>query len=69
MEKAMIKKMSQMPMFPLMPILPLAVMVTVVSLSILNYRGVKRLEEKLNQIYPSGSSCDLQQAGGWEVSS
>jgi len=60
MEKSMMKKMNQMPMFPLMPIVPLLVMMTVVSLSILNYRGVKRLEEKLNQIYPSGSSCELQ---------
>lgn len=64
MDKSMMKKMSKMPMFPLMPIIPLMVMITVVSLSILNYRGVKRLEEKLNQIYPSRSSCELQQAEG-----
>jgi hypothetical protein len=56
MEKSMMKKMREMPMFPLMPILPLAVMVTLISYSILNYRGIKRLEEKLNQIYPSRSS-------------
>jgi hypothetical protein len=45
-----------MPMFPFMPIVPLMVMGTVVSLSVLNYRAVKRIEEKLNQIYPSRSS-------------
>ena len=56
MKKMMMKKMRQMPMFPLMPIIPLAAMVTVVSLSILNYRGIKRLEEKLNQIYPPKST-------------
>ena len=56
MKKSMMKKMREMPMFPLMPILPLAVMVTLVSFSILNYCGVKRLEEKLNKIYPSRSS-------------
>jgi len=55
MKKSMMKKMREMPMFPLMPILPLAVMVTLVSFSILNYCGVKRLEEKLNKIYPSRS--------------
>ncbi len=52
MDKSMMKKMREMPMFPLMPILPLLVMATVVSFSILNYRGVKRLEEKFNQVYP-----------------
>jgi hypothetical protein len=51
----MIKKMREMPMFPFMPIVPLMVMITVVSLSILNYRGVKRIEEKLDQIYPPRS--------------
>lgn len=56
MKMSMIKKMREMPMFPLMPILPLAVMVTLVSFAILNYCGVKRLEEKLNQIYPSQPS-------------
>jgi hypothetical protein len=43
-------------MFPFMPIVPLMVMMTVVSLSILNYCGVKRIEEKLDQIYPPRSS-------------
>ena len=51
----MMKKMREMPMFPFMPIVPLMVMGTVVSLSVLNYRAVKRIEEKLNQIYPSRS--------------
>ncbi len=52
----MMKKMRAMPLFPLMPILPLTVMVTVVSFSILNYRAVKRVEEKLNQMFPPRSS-------------
>ena len=56
MEKSMIKKMREMPMFPIMPIVPLMVMVTVVSLSILNYRAVKRVEEKLNNICPANPS-------------
>jgi len=52
----MMKKMREMPLFPLMPIVPLVVMVTLVSFSILNYRAVKRVEEKLNRINPSRSS-------------
>ena len=56
MKKSMIKKMRDMPMFPIMPIVPLMVIGTVVSLSILNYRAVKRIEAKLSQIYPSQSS-------------
>jgi hypothetical protein len=56
MKKSMMKTMREMPMFPFMPIVPLMVMGTVVSLSVLNYRAVKRIEEKLNQIYPSRSS-------------
>ena len=55
MEKSMMKKMREMPMFPFMPIVPFMVMVTVVSFSILNYRAVKRVEEKLNNIYPANS--------------
>ncbi len=56
MEKSMMKKMRDMPMFPIMPIVPLMVMVNVVSLSILNYSAVKRIEAKLSQIYPSQSA-------------
>jgi len=56
MEKSMLKKMREMPLFPFMPIVPLMVMGTVVSLSILSYRAVKRIEGKLNQIYPPRSS-------------
>jgi len=56
MEKSMMNKMREMPMFPFMPIVPLMVMGTVVSLSILNYRAVKRIEGKLNQVYLSRSS-------------
>ena len=56
MKMPMMKKMREMPLFPIMPILPLAVMITLVSFSILNYCGVKRLEEKLNQMSPSPSS-------------
>jgi len=56
MEKSMMKKMRDMPMFPIMPIVPLMVMVTVVSLSILNYRAVKRIEAKLNNICPANPS-------------
>jgi hypothetical protein len=51
MKMSMMRKMRQMPMFPLMPIVPLIVMVTVVSLSILNYRGIKRLEGRFNKVY------------------
>ena len=50
------EKMREMPLFPLVPILPFAVMVAVVSFSVLNYCAVKRVEEKLKQIYPSKSS-------------
>jgi hypothetical protein len=56
MQKSMMKKMREMPMFPFMPIVPLMVMGTVVSLSVLNYLAVKRVEKKLNQRYPSRSS-------------
>jgi hypothetical protein len=57
MEKSMmLKKMREMPLFPLIPLAPFAVMVTVVSLTILNYCAVRRIEEKLNQVYPPGSS-------------
>ena len=56
MEKSMMNKMREMPLFPFMPIVPLIVMGTVVSLSILNYRAVKRIEEKLNHFDPSRSS-------------
>lgn len=56
MKMSMMKKMREMPLFPLMPVVPLMVMVTVVSFSILNYRAVKRVEEKLNKIYPPSSS-------------
>ena len=56
MEKSMMKKMHDMPMFPFMPIVPLIVMTTVVSLSILNYCGIKRIEEKLKEICPSNPS-------------
>jgi hypothetical protein len=55
MKMKMMKKMREMPMFPFIPIFPFMVMLTLVSFSILNYRGVKRLEEKLNRIYPSKS--------------
>ena len=60
MKMSMMKKMTQMPMFPLMPILPLGVMITVVSLCILNYRSVRRLEERFNQVYPSQSKLRSQ---------
>ena len=56
MEKSMMKKMRNMPMFPFIPIFPFMVMLTVVSLSILNYRGIKRIEEKLKEICPSNPS-------------
>ncbi len=55
MEKSMMNKMRELPLFPFMPIVPLIVMGTVVSLSILNYRAVKRIEEKLKHLDPSRS--------------
>ena len=56
MEKSMMNKMREMPLFPFMPIVPLIVMGTVVSLSILNYRAVKRIEKTLNHLDHSRSS-------------
>lgn len=58
MKNSMMEHMRKMPMFPLMPIVPMMVMITVVSLSILNYRGVKRIEKKLNHVYPPSSCCE-----------
>lgn len=58
MNNSMMEHMRKMPMFPLMPIVPMMVMITVVSLSILNYRCAKRIEEKLNHVYPSSSCCE-----------
>ena len=55
MHKSMMKKMRRMPMFPLMPLVPVTAMITVVSLSVLNYRGVRRLEHKLEHMGPAES--------------
>ncbi|MDH5739104.1 MAG: hypothetical protein OEY77_02130 [Nitrospira sp.] len=55
MPMSMMKSMRDMPMFPLMPIGPLVVMITVVSLSILNYRSLKKVEAKLDEINSSRS--------------
>lgn len=58
MKMSMIEHMRKMPMFPLMPVVPMMVMITVVSLSILNYRGLKRIEKKLDHATPQGSCCE-----------